>query len=483
MTIAEGAHPEDSPRVIAFYLPQFHAVPENDAWHGAGFTEWNVAARSRPLFPGHDQPHLPADLGFYDLRVPEVRERQARLARQAGISGFLYYHYWFGGRRMLERTFSEVLRSGRPDFPFALCWANESWFRRWQQESDELLLEQTYDEADDVEHIRWLIAAFRDPRYIRVRGRPLLAVYRPHLLAAPKVSIDLWREECAAAGVAEPWLVAFETDTEMGDPAELGFDASAEFVPHGLNLLAEPLERPAGMDVAGTVYDYTATAAAYLGRPSAEWTRYPCVVTGWDNTPRRPDGNAIILHGSTPEAYRAWLSEAIARQARSEGAHGIVFVNAWNEWGEGAHLEPDVAHGRAYLDATRAALDGAATAPRVLGWEPAAAADGRPSGPGSVGADGQSASPTAIEDLYDNLYERFVRLQSVSSGLEAHAHRRLTAQRQHYEQELTAAREESRRLARVALDLEERLSLAEQRTERLLRLLDSARDAGEPETL
>ena len=374
MTVAEGEHSSDSagsagsadsadsPRVIAFYLPQFHAVPENDAWHGTGFTEWNVVARSRPLFPGHDQPHLPAELGFYDLRVPEVREAQARLARRAGISGFLYYHYWFRGRRMLERTFGEVLRSGRPDFPFALCWANESWFRRWQHESDELLLEQTYDEADDLEHIRWLIDAFRDPRYIRVHGRPLLAVYRPHLLADPKVTFDVWREECATAGVAEPWLVAFETEPEMGDPAELGFDASAEFVPHGLHLLVDPLERPAGMDVAGTLYDYTAAAAAYLGRPAADWTRYPCVATGWDNTPRRPDGEAIMLHGSTPEGYRAWLAEAIAGQARSEGAHGIVFVNAWNEWGEGAHLEPDVTNGRAYLDATRSAVEAIATA-------------------------------------------------------------------------------------------------------------------------
>ena len=232
--MAEDGPGDELPHLLAFYLPQFHQVPDNDAWHGSGFTEWTVVARAEPLFPGHHQPHLPGELGFYDLRVPETRERQANLARRHGISGFLYYHYWFGGRRMLERPFDEVLHSGAPDFPFALCWANESWYRRWQGSSDEMLVEQNFDQEDDLAHIRWLIEAFKDPRYITIHGRPLLTIYRPDLLPEPKVTFDLWREECANAGVRDPWLVMFETGRYAGDPTHLGFDASAEFVPHGM---------------------------------------------------------------------------------------------------------------------------------------------------------------------------------------------------------------------------------------------------------
>ena len=181
----------DAPLVLAFYLPQFHQTPENDAWHQSGFTEWTVVARSKPLFPGHRQPDMPGELGFYDLRVPETRLFQARLAREHGVSGFLYYHYWFKGRQMLSRPLEEVLRSGRPDFPFALCWANESWYRRWQGTVDELLLEQEFDEADDIAHIRWLIERFKDPRYIRINGRPLLAVYRPQMMPNAQRTVEL----------------------------------------------------------------------------------------------------------------------------------------------------------------------------------------------------------------------------------------------------------------------------------------------------
>ncbi|HXY44729.1 MAG TPA: glycoside hydrolase family 99-like domain-containing protein [Acidimicrobiales bacterium] len=236
MTEGGGESPQSDglPLRLAFYLPQFHQTPENDAWHGVGFTEWTLVARSRPLFPGHYQPHLPGELGFYDLRLPETRELQARLARSYGISGFCYYHYWFRGRRMLERPFREVLRSGKPDFPFCLCWANESWFRKWQGSVDEVVIEQTFDEEDDLEHIRWTIEAFKDPRYIRVKGRPLLTVYRPHSLPQPKRTVEIWRRECARAGLPEPWIVGFETSGKVMNPGEIGFDAAAEFVPHGL---------------------------------------------------------------------------------------------------------------------------------------------------------------------------------------------------------------------------------------------------------
>src|SRR5215475_4957626 len=183
----------DTPRLVAFYLPQYHPIPENDEWWGTGFTEWTNVVSAKPVFAGHYQPHLPADLGFYDLRLPEVRQAQADLARNHGIHGFCYYHYWFQGRRLLRRPFDEVLRSGQPDFPFCLCWANENWTRVWDGSDKKLLIEQTYSADDDLAHIRWLAPAFRDPRHIRVEGKPLFLVYRARKLPDPLRTTSLWR--------------------------------------------------------------------------------------------------------------------------------------------------------------------------------------------------------------------------------------------------------------------------------------------------
>jgi hypothetical protein len=190
-------------RLIAFYLPQFHPIPENDDWWGKGFTEWRNVVQAKPLFPGHYQPHLPADLGFYDLRVPETRQAQADLAREYGIHGFCYYHYWFKGRRLLERPFNEVLTSGQPDFPFCLCWANESWTRAWDGQSGVILMKQEYSEEDDYQHIRWLSNVFRDKRYIRYEGKPLFLVYRVRDLPNPLQTTEIWRNEARRAGIGE----------------------------------------------------------------------------------------------------------------------------------------------------------------------------------------------------------------------------------------------------------------------------------------
>src|ERR1019366_6300153 len=219
-------------RAIAFYLPQFHPIPENDAWWGNGFTEWTNVTMARPLFKGHYQPHLPADLGFYDLRLPEAREAQAALAREYGIHGFCYYHYWFNGQRLLERPFNEVLASGKPDFPFCLCWANENWTRRWDGEEQEILQAQNYGDEDDLNHIRWLAAAFRDPRYIRVQNRPLFLVYRLSLLPNPARTVELWRDEARRIGVGELFLCNVESFcNEHGMVAKAGLDAAVEFAP------------------------------------------------------------------------------------------------------------------------------------------------------------------------------------------------------------------------------------------------------------
>jgi hypothetical protein len=429
------------PNVLAFYLPQFHQVQQNDAWHGSGFSEWSVVVQAKPLFPGHRQPDLPGELGFYDLRVPETRYLQARLAKQHGITGFLYYHYWFGGQRMLERPLDEVLASGQPDFPFALCWANESWYRRWQSTSDEMLVEQEFSEEDDTEHIRWLIQCFEDPRYIRIGGRPLLAVYRVHLLPDPARTVELWQRECDAAGVEAPWLVMFETSEDVRPPSRFGFDASAEFVPHLLSTFVEPLATP-GIEQSALLYDYDDVAAGYLGRPAPEWQRYPCVATGWDNTPRRQVGGATVLHNSTPEGFGRWLREAAGRQVRSAGRDGIVFVNGWNEWGEGAHLEPDAFWGRAYLE----------TAREVLGelFGTSSALEPMPE-PAPLAA-------RSAEDLYHDLYEQFVALQRSRSGMLSYSDRRLRELRSHYEALLAESRQEAREIAGLNQGLAERVA-------------------------
>ena len=431
---------EGSPQVLAFYLPQFHTLPENDAWHGRGFTEWTVVAKSKPLFAGHRQPNLPGELGFYDLRVPETRYLQARLAREHGISGFLYYHYWFSGRRMLGRPFQEVLASGQPDFPFALCWANESWYRRWQGSTDEMLLEQVFSEQDDLAHIKWLIEAFRDPRYIRVNGRPLLAVYRAHHLPDPNRTVELWRRECEAAGVPHPWLIMFETSEDVREPGELGFDASAEFVPHLVSSLIEAQRfGEGGVHIS---YDYEDVVAAYLDRPAVPWPRYPCVATGWDNSPRRQAGEALILRDASPDGYGRWLEEATRRQMATSGADGIVFVNVWNEWAEGAYLEPDVAQGRALLEVTK----------EVLGRIMRIASDDPP-------VESTDSGPTPVADLYQDLYEQFVALQQLSSGFISYTDRRIGEWRKYYEGVLAEAKDDLRGIAALNQLMAEQLEL------------------------
>ena len=355
-------------KALAFYLPQFHPIPENDTWWGAGFTEWTNVVRAKPCFPGHEQPHLPADLGFYDLRVPETRDAQARLARDAGIDGFCYYHYWFEGRRLLERPFDEMLRSGEPDFPFCLCWANEPWTRRWDGTGGRgpALVEQTYSAKDDLDHARWLARAFEDRRYIRIDGRPVFLVYRAHGLPDPRRTIDRWREEFERLGVSQPHLVRVESfPDERDEPLELGFDAAVEFQPDGMRLPRRlrrerrwRMLRRVGLTSrafeARSIFDYRELAERALARPLPGYPFYRCVTPSWDNSPRRPDGEGWIFTGSTPTEYERWLTAII--DSETERGAALVFLNAWNEWAEGNHLEPCQRWGRQYLDATARSL-------------------------------------------------------------------------------------------------------------------------------
>jgi lipopolysaccharide biosynthesis protein len=358
-------------KAIAFYLPQFHPVPENDEWWGKGFTEWTNVTKAKPLFPGHYQPHLPADLGFYDLRLPEVREAQAKLAQEYGIHGFCYYHYWFNGRRILERPFNEVLESGKPDLPFCLCWANENWTRVWDGGERNVLLEQRYSHEDDLIHIHNLIPAFKDPRYIRINGKPLFLVYRTELLPDPAKTAAIWQEEAVKAGLPGLYLVRVENFIKNVDPNSIGFDAAVEFAPDSskagktlfrdnmASLLTKLNLLPAVFNDS-RVFSYPATVQGMLSKPEPRYQWFRCVTPMWDNSARR-NTNANIFINATPSTYGNWLKKTISRtRQRHTGDEQIVFINAWNEWAEGCHLEPDQKWGRAYLEATRDAL---ATAP------------------------------------------------------------------------------------------------------------------------
>lgn len=345
------AHPV---RLIAFYLPQFHPIAENDAWWGSGFTDWTNVARATPQFVGHHQPRLPADLGFYDLRQPEVQIRQADLAKRYGVHGFCYYYYWFNGHRLLERPLEILLGNPRIEIPFCLCYANPSWTRRWDGQEQDCLIRQRHSPPDDLAFIRSLFPFLRDPRYMRIAGKPLLLVYRTRLFPDMAATVRRWRSECHAAGIGDIYLVRAEVLGDLTPADQIGFDASYEFPPNSLDTVPVTVT-PLG-NYAGTVVDYRLAAEGYKRRARPAHTFFRCVATGWDNTPRTRE-RALILKDSSPQAYFDWLSFAIDDTVRHNHADTrMVFINAWNEWGEGAHLEPCQQYGRQYLEATRHAL-------------------------------------------------------------------------------------------------------------------------------
>jgi lipopolysaccharide biosynthesis protein len=343
-------------RMIAFHLPQFHPTPENDQWWGKGFTEWTNVARAKPLFPGHYQPHIPADLGFYDLRLPEARHSQAELAKQFGIEGFCYYHYWFGGgRRILERPVDEILSSGEPDFPFCLCWANHSWNTAWQG-TDTMLVEQTYPGWDDhAAHFDWLLHAFTDPRYLTVEGKPIFVVYKPDDIPNVRKVTDYWRDRAAKAGLPGLHLVGVSHRNQDWDPRERGMDASTmqalpardgriprRYLWTKLKLLL------AGNKHQLSVWDYEEILPILLRGNRVAWTDYPLVLPNWDNTPRS-GMLGLVFHNSTPELFRGHLREALNRVSDRAPDSRIVFLKAWNEWAEGNYVEPDQKWGLDYL--------------------------------------------------------------------------------------------------------------------------------------
>lgn len=353
-------------RVIAFYLPQFHAFPENDRWWGEGFTEWRNVARAVPRFEGHYQPRIPRDLGHYDLNRPETLHAQAALARAAGIAAFCFYYYWFDGKRLMDGPLDRFLDEA-VDQDFCLMWANENWTRRWDGRESDVLVEQRYRPEDEAAFIADTARYLAHPRHVRVQGRPLFIVYRASELPEPRATIARWRARWTEVLGVAPWLLMAQSYDDR-DPRPYGLDGAVEFPPHkvsrgvpdrsGSHELFDPAFE-------GHVRAYADVVERAEREPSPDWPIVRTVAPHWDNDARR-EGRGVTLHGSTPARYERWLERTVTR-ARAEPFRDepLVFVNAWNEWAEGAYLEPDVYYGHACLNATRRVLFGANRTPRA----------------------------------------------------------------------------------------------------------------------
>lgn len=375
------------PRIIGLYLPQYHPIPENDEWWGKGFTEWTNVAKARPLFRGHYQPRIPADLGFYDLRLPEVREQQAQLAREAGLEGFCYYHYWFGnGRQLLERPFNEVLASGKPDFPFCLCWANHDWTNKtWQKGNnfrrDSMIMKMEYSKEDYVRHFNYVLPAFRDPRYITVDGKPLFAVWAPHYIPDAREFIDLWQQLARENGLPGIHFVGHTDNAGKGLPGQaadyysadkakeyyqavldLGFDAVMSSGYRRAVALLQGKTRMMWRMLSGKTFaptyskmDYSRLMANYYVPEDAGENIYPTLLPQWDRTPRAGKNSEIVVD-STPARFQETVETAIELIRQKEPEHQLLFLKAWNEWGEGDYVEPDLKFGHGYIQAIRQAI-------------------------------------------------------------------------------------------------------------------------------
>jgi hypothetical protein len=354
-------------RVIAFYLPQYHPIPENDESWGKGFTEWTNVAQARPLFKSHYQPRIPADLGFYDLRLPVVREEQARMARESGVEGFMYWHYWFGnGKMLLEKPFQEVLKSGKPDFPFCLGWANHSWTTKtWIKDKalqkDKVIAEQLYlGEEDYRNHFKYVLTAFKDPRYIKVNGCPMFVIYDP--LAIPDINlfINLWRRLAHEnglkgihfVGLKEGRLSSYEILKKMGFDAVNSRDMwLAECAAKG-NKWLKILNSQISFKLNGLTlqkYNYKDIINNIFTDEVRKADVYPTILPGYDRT-ARSGRQAIIYHGSTPQLFGLHVDMALKLIENKQHEHKIVFLKSWNEWGEANYIEPDIKFGWEYLN-------------------------------------------------------------------------------------------------------------------------------------
>ena len=340
--------------VLAFYLPQFHPIPENDEWWEPGFTEWTNVTRTRPLFRGHVQPHLPSDLGFTDLRVPEVREAQADLARVHGLTGFIYWNYWFAGRKLLERPFEEVVASGSPDFPFCVAWANHPWSDTWMGGNKRIMVDQTYPgPEDDRAHFEDLRAAFEDPRYVRINGKPVFLVYRDHRVPDGAEFIERWQKMATDAGLGGFYTIACGPFVDVDMTVRNGFDALA--------FIEKPHDRSTAISRSTAFLSRTHLRRGPFRYTYADFctsqipegldrTAIPCVWPNWDDTPRR-GRDGVVAVGSSPERFERQVRSAVEMARRAPTSEQMIVVKSWNEWAEGNYLEPDREFGRGWLEA------------------------------------------------------------------------------------------------------------------------------------
>ena len=358
---------------IALYLPQFHPIPENDNWWGKGFTEWTNVTRAKPLYKGHYQPQLPTELGFYDLRVASTRIAQAELARTFGIYGFCYYHYWFNGKRLLHEPLDDMIKTKSPDFPFMICWANENWTRKWDGHDEDVLMKQEYSQQDDLNHIEFLCKHyFSDARYIRVNNKPFISIYRPSLFPDIRQTLKTWRSRARELGfdLHIGFMQAFVFDDNF---SEYGFDCGIEFHPTYAKMqsaaeqipLADKILHKLGLHdsifYTGKIISYKKYAQLIMRDQSISGQIYPGITPMWDNTARNGK-RALIFKDSSPVIYQQWLKSIVEKYKSSPASDQFIFINAWNEWAEGNHLEPCTRWGRQYLEATRAALGSQAVA-------------------------------------------------------------------------------------------------------------------------
>ena len=374
-------------RVIAYYLPQFHPIPENDEVWGKGFTEWTNVAKAKPLFRGHYQPRIPADLGFYDLRLPEIREQQAQMAREAGIEGFCYYHYWMGnGKQLLQRPFEEVLASGKPDFPFCLCWANHEWTTRtWQNGGKtKMIAPMVYSGDEDyTAHFNYVLPALRDKRYITVDGKPLFSIYDPYHFTGVRRFMELWRQLAKENGLPGIHFTAWMSSTSTIKRKD---DGSIERVLPNLKSSADVYNQilSLGFDSI-TSYGKSRAEMLYMGKykriitkyvhkhipflpslrynyakvmphffaPEDSWENvFPTIFPQWDRTPRAGSSEGIYVN-ATPENFKRHIEDALNVIKDKQQEHQILFLKSWNEWGEGNYVEPDLRYGHGFLDALR----------------------------------------------------------------------------------------------------------------------------------
>ena len=343
-------------KALAFYLPQFHPIEENDIWWGKGFTEWNNVAKAKPQFSDHDQPRFPTELGYYDLRIPKIQEQQVELAKEYGIHGFCFYYYWFSGKKLLDMPLSSFMANDNIDFPFSICWANENWTRCWDGSENEALIEQEHSFENSMQFLEDIKPIISHPNYIKVNNKPFLIIYRPEIIPEIKTVLAEWRVKAKSWGLEGLYIGAVNSFGYENE--DDGFDSLIEFHPHSIDAAQVNDYVDVASDFSGNVYSYDNVVKNAITRREL-WSKdiilHPGVMMGWDNTARR--GNAAhIYYGCNPDVFNYWLNDAVAYARKHARDERFVFINAWNEWAEGTYLEPDLKYGRQYLQAVKSAL-------------------------------------------------------------------------------------------------------------------------------